>query len=177
MKSKFRPKLEKLKTAFGTAVIVILLLAFVAKLVAPLIFRGNRPLHEAVERGDANRVRRLLEEGADPNSTDGGVSSGSEDLFDTLPQSPLLAAVRGKRADIVALLIDKGANLNWAGNTLLSAAIENGDLEIIRLLLDRGVKVSQQTASLAVRAGRLDITELVQRAVETRQNTDKGVAP
>jgi len=62
---------------------------------------GNSPLHDAVFNGDVSLVKKLIDNGADINSTN--------EQFVT----PIrLAAYLGKK-DIVQLLIEKGVNVNY----------------------------------------------------------------
>jgi uncharacterized protein len=93
---------------------------------------GFTPLHGAVYGGSAEGVALLLERGADPNTR----STGS---IARVP--PLGTAAFVRRADLAALLLDGGANVDGEGEggfTALDAAVQNEDEAMIRLLLDRG---------------------------------------
>ena len=86
---------------------------------------GNTPLHVAVLSKDIDEVRRLLENGSNPNVRN---SSG---------QTPLHAAVYVKRVDILNLLIEFGANAkigNKAGQTPMAYAAGLGWTEGINTL-------------------------------------------
>jgi uncharacterized protein len=61
---------------------------------------SDHPIHTAATRGDVHEVRRLLD--ADPNFVDLGDASGA---------SPLHRAVRGGSIETIALLLDRGANV------------------------------------------------------------------
>ena len=91
------------------------------------------PLIEATLDNDAERVRRLLESGADPNA------------FDANRNTALIFASRDGRTDIVRLLIAAGADPDWIDGeevTPLILAAHKDHIAIVRLLLaldiDRG---------------------------------------
>lgn len=115
-------------------------------------------LHDAVNAGDVARVIELIAQGADVNA---------HDLFGT----PLhLAAAKG-RTGIAVILIDRGADLEAAGEPEgalpLHTAALNGQMQVAALLLDRGAKVDARDAAgrtaLMVAAGFLhpQMTELL----------------
>jgi ankyrin repeat protein len=97
--------------------------------------------------GSTAMVRTLLGAGADPN------------LALLLGETPLMAASRSGNPDVIAQLIDKGANVNARGprgQTALMWAVD--DLEKTRLLIDRGADVNAQSDAgrtpLLIAAGR-----------------------
>ncbi|GLD95447.1 hypothetical protein PINS_up004092 [Pythium insidiosum] len=68
-------------------------------------------------------------------------------MGDELGQTPLHVAAEYGRADVVHLLLDKGADLNardWAGATPLEAAARSGRADIARLLSEHNGKVNVQ---------------------------------
>ncbi|KAF0144365.1 MAG: polysaccharide deacetylase [Nitrospirae bacterium] len=82
------------------------------------------PLINAVERGDIDEVKKLLETGADPNA--------SADM------SPLnIAASRGD-INMVRILLDKGANLHAGVFPPIRFAVKGSNYEVVKLLLDKG---------------------------------------
>jgi ankyrin repeat protein len=90
---------------------------------------------------DPEKARLLIERGADVNATS---MEG---------QSPLIAAAtRPDASSVIALLIAKGANINFQEGrrqyTALNVSAESGDLESVQLLLSKGA-----TASLPNRFG------------------------
>ena len=90
-------------------------------------------LFKAAERKAPERVKTLLDEGADVNAIIPGDGT------------PLIAAAREGDSDVVKLLLDRGAKPNIGvsgdGNALLNAARE-GHRDIVNLLLDRGADIN-----------------------------------
>lgn len=88
-------------------------------------------LTEAARKGDLNRVRALLDSGADADSHDPASGLGA-----------IHAAAEHGRTEVVALLLDRGAQVNVARGfvryTPLRAAIANKpQVEVVKLLLSR----------------------------------------
>lgn len=155
-----------LATAFGSSDAVQLLLASGAK-AADAGNAGMTPLH--VSRGDAAKVRLLIEHGADVNartqlgrtplivasSSYGGaeaarllLDAGADvNAPDNAGMSPLITAARADDISIAKLLLARGADANHtaAGTgqaaTALMAAAYTGSTELVRQLLARGAKV------------------------------------
>ena len=91
------------------------------------------PIHNAAYSGNVNRVRALLNSGANINARD--VSRFT----------PLITAVSSKHLAVVKELLDRGANINSQtrfGWTPLYMAVWRGNLPVVRLLLDRGAKIN-----------------------------------
>ena len=125
---------------------------------------GITPLMQAVLYGDADSVRLLLEQGADPNiRNEAGATAlmwSAGDLEKTRlliargadvngrsddGRTPLLiAAGQFANTEVVKLLLDHGANLsaksptNNGYATVLSEAARTGDEALMRLLIERG---------------------------------------
>ena len=95
----------------------------------------NTQLHEAVEDGELELVRFLIDAGADVNALD--------KWLDT----PLIIAAEEGDLEIVQILVDAGADVNvqdrWL-DTPLHIATEEGDLEIVQILVDAGADVNVQ---------------------------------
>jgi ankyrin repeat protein len=86
------------------------------------------PLGLAVEKGDLEIVKLLVQSGANPNN--GGV-----DNF------PLHDAVGLGRVDLVKILIKAGIEINthnYSGETPLMIAAYNGDLILVKTLIESG---------------------------------------
>jgi ankyrin repeat protein len=91
-------------------------------------FRARGSLSDALQARDTERLRALLDRGAQPNGADGQLS-------------PLHEAVRMGEASFVRMLLEKGANPNArdsAGETPLHEALRRRDYEIVGALLDFG---------------------------------------
>jgi ankyrin repeat protein len=92
---------------------------------------GWTPLHLAAHYGHADIVSIMLHNNApvDIRSTN------------TMANTPLHAALAGRRTDVSKLLIDAGADVNarqHGGWVPLHAAAANGDRELVDLLIARG---------------------------------------
>ena len=91
------------------------------------------PLSQAVERGETNAVKLLLERGADPNN----LIVPNEDGYTALH----LAAQEGYK-EVAQLLLDGGANPNLADmiyqNTALHFVALEGHNNVLHVLLSRG---------------------------------------
>jgi len=92
----------------------------------------NQALREACENGNLEQVRRLLSQGADPNT-------------ETPDWTPLMLASGEGHAEIVKVLLTEGADINAKTNdneTALIRAAKWGHAEIVTLLLDKGADVN-----------------------------------
>jgi ankyrin repeat protein len=103
----------------------------------------------AASRGDSDEVARRLDDGDDPDETDGSVSA-------------LRCAVRERHTDVVRLLLDDGAEATAAD---VAEATRAGDVESVRLMLDAGVEpdsgLLQVTAGGSFPEGEVDLLALV----------------
>ena len=129
-------------------------------------------LFNAIEGGDTDKIRSLLQQGANVNGvyTDGHVGSytalmsavrkDSMSIVRLLlekgadinmihgrdvPPPPLSLAVRNKNVDMILFLLEKGAEINPKNNDAqdpLSEAARNGDMDIVHLLLAKGAEVN-----------------------------------
>ena len=102
---------------------------------------GSTMLTTAVLRGDEHVVRGLLSQGASVDAPDGkGIT-------------PIFYAVTLRRHNILRVLIEHGANVNYcvvdpqtqAEATLLTLAVRNGDVTSVRMLIDAGLNVDGET--------------------------------
>jgi ankyrin repeat protein len=79
--------------------------------------KANTPL-EAVFAGDLDRLRELIESGADVNESD--------------EQTPLVEAAQNGRLDMVEVLLKAGADVNFGGIWVpLCAAVRGKNLDIL----------------------------------------------
>src|SRR5690349_15259754 len=124
--------------------------------------RGATPLMYAAAFGNARQMQFLLESGADVNAQNafhataliwaGGDAVKSRMLIEhgadvnvrtQQGRTPLMAAAkRNGNADLVRLLLEKGADVKTPGDTTLIAAAQSGDVEIMRLLIESGANVN-----------------------------------
>jgi cytohesin len=93
------------------------------------------PLHEAAKKGNLDKVKRLIEEGANVN------------VKDEKNDTPLYIAVGQGNKEIAELLISKGANVNVVctfGYTPLHWAVIalGGEKELAELLISKGANVN-----------------------------------
>jgi len=98
------------------------------------------PLHRAAESGNINKVRTLLDAGADVNHR------ANPGLMELEPDgiTPLFLAAKYGHADAVRLLIKNGADVNAKSNSkanALGTAARWGHTDIARILLDAGAEV------------------------------------
>ena len=122
-------------------------------------------MFSAAERGDAGTVNSTLKFGASVHTR-----LGFWDRYETA----LHRAALYRRAEVVRVLLDNGADVNaWTegrDGTPLTYAILGGDVGIVKLLLARGANVNardvrgQRGLSLAIRDGKAEIVQVLRDA-------------
>ncbi|MHC4543355.1 MAG: ankyrin repeat domain-containing protein [Planctomycetota bacterium] len=146
-------------------------------------------LHEVASKGDLEKVRTLISEGADLNAKNKkkatplylATQSGNKDVARLLIEkganvnvkggrlwTPLHVAARFGHKDIVKLLIAKGANLNVVGSggwTPLLLAVRFGYTDIAKLLIDNNADIYAET--------KLRMTPLLFAVLHDRQDIEK----
>lgn len=101
---------------------------------------GIPPLIQAVAKGDQAEVAQLIAEGADVNET-----ANTRRSHAVIQRTALTTAAKGGHADIVAMLIDKGAPVDRVVRgdaTALIEALKQNHADVARLLLNRGADVN-----------------------------------
>lgn len=96
---------------------------------------GKRAMRQAIQRENADMVRRLLLAGADVNAI--------------LPNgcTPLLYALAGNRVSMAKLLLEHGADISITtkeGESALMLSALMGNLELVEKLLDMGAEVDAE---------------------------------
>ena len=92
----------------------------------------DEQLHDAVQHGDRDLVRKLLADGHSPN------------YFDDLSFTPLHYAVQKEDYFLIKILLEHGADINAqnletdAGNTPLGDVAGQASAELIEYLLEKG---------------------------------------
>ena len=135
---------------------------------------GVQPLMLAAGNGSAAIARLLLDAGADAGASLNG-------------ETALMVASRSGNVDLVALLADRGANVNavesWRGQTALMWAASEGHVDVVRLLIKHGANIHERskvgfTALLfAARQGQIDAAMALLDAGANPDDTLRGVAP
>ena len=100
----------------------------------------NDDMFMAAQRGDVEKVRLLLEKGADINYKDKIV----------LGHTPMTIAAAWGHTEVVKLLLDHGASVNQQdddGTSALQCAASTTKSEMVKLLLDRGADVNHRDNS------------------------------
>lgn len=122
---------------------------------------GWRPLHLAAFFGKPDAVKLLLNTGAD-------VAARSTNPMEN---TALHAAAAGQHADVVAILLERGAKPNSQQNggwAPLHAAAQSGDVETAKVLLANGADVSvraenhQRPMDLAMLKGQKAMVEFLE---------------
>ena len=149
---------------------------------------GTTPLMQAVLYGDADSVRLLLEQGADPNIRNEAGATALMWAVDDFQKTRLLvehgADVNARSDDgrtpiliaaalfgntgVVKLLLDRGADLSAKSPdprgyaTVLSEAARTGDASLMRLLIERGADVKSAGVVAVFSAARADCTKCLE---------------
>ena len=109
-------------------------------------YDGTSPIIEACQdRLDIEFVMILLRNGANPND----IAVGKRRDDNQTRYTPLMAAAKSGNIDLVELLVNKGANLNYKNEfdqSALSESITQGKYDVILYLLKNGVDYRMPTS-------------------------------
>ncbi|MCF6138279.1 M48 family metallopeptidase [Pseudalkalibacillus berkeleyi] len=130
--------------------------------------QGLTPLHWAVQDGNEDMVKILINSGADPNV---------EDFYFGL--TPMMSAAEFGNSNIIKMLIEAYGDLNgkdYEGMNALFYAVFSDNPETVKLLIDQGVDLdtldSENMTALmhAIQLGNRDIINILKKS----SNTKKG---
>ena len=121
---------------------------------------------QAIHRGDIDRLKRLIREGADVNARD------------RYGQTALMIAAKNGRSRLVQFLVDQGADLNHTAKyrlTALMLAVISGHANVVRVLVRAGADLEIQgtgapgfrgktAMELAMEQGRTDLISALDRS-------------
>ena len=194
---KFPVDLEALeKSAENSAKITEMIIGKADKNIINDSLDGKTPLIIAVGNSYFETAKILIENGADVNSVDFegwsalsyAVNNGDIEIAKLLLTNKakindeLLLAIKSpiveSRIDMMKLLIDNGANINYADEnefTPLNIAIETGDMELTKFLITNGANVNslmQDGVSLIVYAISQNNMDLLQILIENGANVN-----
>ena len=114
-----------------------------------------RPLFEAIRRKDITAVKKMLDTKtmilydakAESYKTvplpEGEINSLQIDFAQTWIRTPLLQAWNENHDEMIKLLVEKGADVNWqdaSGDTILSCVARDNKVELVQYLLSRGAR-------------------------------------
>lgn len=133
----------------------------------------------AIERGDVEAIKALLDEG---NKPDTHIDYGENWI------TPLMKAAWDGEKEIVEVLLAAGADVNaqapgW-GETALGQAVSRDHVEIARLLVEKGAKLESRNKQgftpliQAAAAGKLEmVTLLLEKKANPNAEDDVGFTP
>ena len=133
---------------------LILLFLIAVIVVGRELFPGNSKLYDAIETGDVQAARSILESGNDPDGRSRGLDTDETQRY---RYTPLDYALREGEPEIAYLLVNAGADPNqrtFDGKPVLIVAADAGMVDLVRILLEKGADV-QATDSLGGTALRI----------------------
>lgn len=131
-----------------------------AKWFTPWGWKAESRLHHAVKAGDEERVRKLVRQGADVNAPP------IEPRWRPQPgQTPLQTAIAMGDAEMVALLVELGADPRLGGRSSpMWFVLQAGDMKMLETMHDAGASLPPGIMAFACREGRPElVTWLIDR--------------
>jgi ankyrin repeat protein len=164
--------------------------------------KGTTPLMQAALYGDADSVRLLLQQGADPNIRNEAGATALMWAVDNLEKTRLLieggADVNARSDDgrtplliaaglfgnkeVVKLLLDRGADLAAKSpalngyHTVLSEAARTGDDTLLGLLIERGADVKSAGPVALANAARVDCAKCLELLINNADRRTLTIA-
>ena len=136
----------KRKAVFIGLILMLLVLIAIGALVVhfyyPSKYQNADKLISAIENEDVTQVKKLLDEGIDPNQTN--MPPWNYSFFEMSATRPLSVACRTGNLEIIELLLTHGATVEYQEHTGWSPLKEAlfftnpDDLKIVELLLEQG---------------------------------------
>ena len=131
-------------------------------------------LHESIRAGDQDAVRRLIAERADVNGFD-------TDLYET----PLMAAVRHRRLEILVILLEAGADpsveatgFDNAGETAIVVAAREDSPWALRTLLEAKARPQDRDAALLAGCAHPAVVRVaLEKGARVNAKGERGVTP
>ena len=167
MKKEYSFSLWKKLPAFGTAVIIIALFAFLLFLNKQS--KTSRDICNAIQAGDNARLEALLQEGADVNRATHTILYLPIAILteNNMLSTPMLTACENGNTDAVALLLKYGADPNKriAGGFNAMEAVystsagRDSRFDIVPMLLNCGAEIDNNVAFQEVRLATDDTAE------------------
>ncbi len=89
-------------------------------------YKLNKELIEAVNIGQLEKIKYLVENGADIHG---------------FKEASLINALKKGHLDVVKYLVEQGANIHSNNDYSLRVAAENGHLEVVKYLVEKGTDI------------------------------------
>lgn len=153
LNAKINQKLRKSLVVIIALMLLGIVVAEVRNSSHQRIRENNDALLIAANKGDVEAVKKCLDAGAnieqeldflrhvEPEDYPDHDAAGND-------LTPLILACRHGHFEVVKLLVERGAELNWdQGDNPLNLAIENGDLKLAEFLISKGAKVNTSVGS------------------------------
>ena len=151
--------------ALNALILFLLIMATLAAQSQALVSQKTRDLFKAIRSGSSSELETRLNNGADPNDSLDGYSA-------------LMGAALSGTAEQMKILIDRGANVNFAAQTGVTALwLAAPDWDKTKLLLGHGADVNHKVqgygllVKIAAMPGTLPVTKLlIEKGADPKQS-------